>query len=119
MGQKIGAGVVFAIVGATLIILGVGYLGLAIATALAPSLGVAGGYAVAGGIFVGPPFLWALVTLLVTRKPAPKPAVQQAQNSLWMALFAAIAKETPWIAIIGTGLVAAAELFLVSRKKKA
>jgi hypothetical protein len=117
VGQKIGAGAVLAIIGVTLIILGVGYLGLALATALTPSLGAAGAYAVTGGIFVGPPFFWALIALLVTRKPAPKPIMRQAESSLWMALFAAIAKETPWIAIIGTGLVAAAELFLLGRKK--
>jgi hypothetical protein len=35
-----------------------------------------------------------------------------------MALFAAIAKETPWVAILGAGLVAAAEIFLSSRTRK-
>jgi hypothetical protein len=34
-----------------------------------------------------------------------------------MALFMAIAKETPWVAIVGAGLVAAAEIFLSRRKK--
>ena len=120
MGQKIGAGAVLAIIGITLVVLGVGYLGVAIATALTPSLGPAGAYAVTGGIFVGPAFFWALLTLLLTRKPPPpsKAELGSAERGLWTVLFAAIAKETPWIAIVGAGLVAAAEIFLSSRRKK-
>jgi len=45
----------------------------------------------------------------------PKPIV--VPGNLWMALFAAIAKETPWVAIVGAGLVAAAEIFISRRKK--
>jgi hypothetical protein len=118
VGQKIGAGAVLAIIGITLVVLGVGYLGIAIATALTPSLGAAGAYAVTGGIFVGPAFLWAIITLLLARKPRPKAELGSAERGLWTVLFAAIAKETPWIAIAGAGLVAAAEIFLASRKKK-
>ncbi|HUO89372.1 MAG TPA: hypothetical protein VMU08_09375 [Rhizomicrobium sp.] len=115
MGQKIGAGVVLAIIGVTLMVFGVGFLGYAITAALTPSLGVAGAAAVTGGIFTGPPFLWAIAALLV-RRPPPKPAPIP-PGSLWMTLFQAIAKETPWVAIVGAGLVAAAEIFLVRRKK--
>ncbi len=118
MGQKIAASAVLAIIGLTLVVFGVGFLGYALAAALAPSLGVAGGAAVAGGIFVGPPVLWAIVTLLVTQRPPAKPALSTAQNGLWTVLFAAIAKETPWIAIVGAGAVAAAEIFLASRRRK-
>jgi hypothetical protein len=119
VGQKIGAGAVLAIIGITLVVLGVGYLGIAIATALTPSLGAAGAYAVTGGIFTGPAFLWAVITLLLTRKPPPPKAVLgSAERGLWTVLFAAIAKETPWIAILGAGLVAAAEIFLASRRKR-
>lgn len=119
MGQKIGAGAVLAIIGITLIVLGVGYLGVAIATALTPSLGAAGAYAVTGGIFVGPAFLWAIITLLLTRRPpAPKAELGSAERGLWTVLFAAIAKETPWVAVIGAAMVAAAEIFFATRKKK-
>ena len=120
MGQKIGAGAVLAIIGITLVVLGVGYLGIAIATALTPALGAAGAYAVTGGIFVGPAFFWAILSLLLTRKPAPPPKTElgNAERGLWTVLFAAVAKETPWIAIVGAGLVAVAEIFLASRKKK-
>lgn len=119
MGQKIGAGAVLAIIGITMLVSGVVFLGIAIAAALAPSLGVAGGAAVAGAVFVVPAFVWAMLALLLTRKPPPPtPVVGSAQNGLWTVLFAAIAKETPWIAIVGAGLVAAAEIFLSSRSKK-
>ncbi|MBL6939789.1 MAG: hypothetical protein ISS15_11325 [Alphaproteobacteria bacterium] len=119
MGQKIGAGAVLAIIGLLLLILGVGYLGMAVVTALTPALGAAGAYAVTGGIFVGPAFFWAILTLLLTRKPPPQKAeLGSAERGLWTVLFAAIAKETPWIAIAGAGLVAAAEIFLATRKKK-
>jgi len=118
VGQKIGAGAVLAIIGITLIVLGVGYFGIAIATALTPSLGAAGAYAVTGGIFVGPAFLWAIITLLLTRKPPPKAELGSAERGLWTVLFAAIAKETPWVAVIGAAMVAAAEIFFSMRKKK-
>lgn len=119
MGQKIGAGAVLAIIGITLIVLGVGYFGIAIATALTPPLGAAGAYAVTGGIFVGPAFLWAIITLLLTRRPPPpKAELGSAERGLWTILFAAIAKETPWVAVIGAALVAATEIFLSSRRKK-
>ncbi|MBV9043863.1 MAG: hypothetical protein JO348_12745 [Alphaproteobacteria bacterium] len=120
MGQKIGAGAVLAIIGITMVVLGVVLLGYSIVEALTPSVGVAGASAIAGGIFVGPAFFWAMITLLMTRKPAPpkKMEIGSAQTGLWTVLFAAIAKETPWIAIAGAGLVAVAEIFLATRRKK-
>ncbi|HXC53969.1 MAG TPA: hypothetical protein VNU97_01615 [Rhizomicrobium sp.] len=106
---------VLATIGLLLVAFGVGFLSYALAAALTPTLGVAGGAAVTGAVFVGPPVLWASVTLMLASKPKPKPLV--APNGLWTVLFAAIAKETPWIAIAGAGLVAAAEIFLASRKR--
>lgn len=105
---------VLALIGVALIFFGVGFLAYALACALTPALGVAGGAAVTGAMFVVPPFIWAVI-MLALRRPAPKPIVPP--GSLWMALFAAIAKETPWVAIVGAGLVAAAEIFLSRRKK--
>jgi hypothetical protein len=116
MGQKIGAGVVLAIIGVTLMVFGVGFLGYALTAALTPPLGVAGAAAVTGGVFVGPPFLWAIVALLM-RRPPPRPAPIP-PGSMWLTLFQAIARETPWVAVVGAGLVAAAEIFLVRGKRK-
>jgi hypothetical protein len=115
MGAKAAAAAVLALIGVALIFFGVGFLAYALASALTPSLGVAGGAAVTGAMFVVPPFIWAVI-MLSLRRPKPKPVI--AANGLWMALFAAIAKETPWVAILGAGLVAAAEIFLSSRSRK-
>jgi hypothetical protein len=115
-GMKVGAGMVLAIVGLTLMVVGVGFLAFSIDAALTPSLGIAGAAAVTGGIFVGPPFFWAIIVLLLRRPPPPKHTPPP--SGLWLTLFAAIAKETPWIAIVGAGLVAAAELFLATRRRK-
>jgi hypothetical protein len=117
MGARIAAMSVLAVIGLLLVVFGVGYLAFALATALTPALGVAGGAALTGGIFVGPVFLWAVIFLLLRRPPPPKPAAP-ANNGLWMALFAAIAKETPWIAIGGAALMGAAEIFFARRKSK-
>lgn len=116
MGVKVAAAMVLALLGVMLVFFGVGFLAYAIATALTPSLGVAGGAAVTGAIFVVPPFFWAVIILTLRRAPAPKPAA--APSGLWLTLFAAIAKETPWIAIVGAGLVAAAEIFLAARRPR-
>src|SRR5882672_8587719 len=87
---------------------GIGLLGMALAAALVAWLGTVGGYAVAGVVFLVPPLIWAVVTHL--SRPRRQ---QQAPNSdLTRVLFAAVAKETPWVAIVGAGLVGAANLFL-------
>jgi hypothetical protein len=92
---------------------GIGLLGMALAAALVAWLGTVGGYAVAGMIFLVPPLLWAIVTYL----SRPRRSQQQAPNSdLTRVLFAAVAKETPWVAIVGAGLVGAANLFLNRNK---
>ena len=46
------------------------------------------------------------------RKPPPQPA----NNELTKVLFAAVAKETPWVAIVGAGLAGAANMFLNRNK---
>jgi len=115
MGAKIAASAVLAIIGLLLVVFGVGFLSYALALALTPYLGAAGGAAVTGAVFVGPPVLWAGLTLM-RAPPKPKPA--PAPSSLWMALFAAIAKETPWIAIVGAIVIAAAEMFFGQRSRK-
>ena len=113
---KIAAVATLAVIGLLLVVFGVGFLAYALALALTPALGVAGGAAVTGAIFIGPPLLWASLTLMLASKPKPKEH-KIPTGGLWTALFAAIAKETPWVAIIGTVLVGAAEMFLNSRRK--
>lgn len=93
---------------------GVGLLGMALAGALASALGVVGGYAVAGAVLLAPPLLWALITRLSqARKPPPS-----ADNELTRVLLAAVAKEVPWIAIVGAGLAGIANMFLNRNKSR-
>ena len=115
MAVKIAALAVLGIIGGLLLFFGVGLLAYGLASALAPALGVAGGAALAGGVFVVPPFVWAIIILLMRRPPPPQQAA--ASNNLGLALFAAVAKETPWIAILGTGALALAQMYLGKRKK--
>jgi hypothetical protein len=118
MAVKIAALAVLGIIGGLLLFFGVGLLAYGLATALAPALGIAGGAALTGGVFVVPPFVWAIIILLMRRPPAPAPQpAAAASNNLGLALFAAVAKETPWIAILGTGALALAQMYLGRRKK--
>ena len=116
MAAKIAAAAVLAVIGLLLVVFGVGFLSIALAMALARYLGVAGGIAVTGAVFVGPPLLWAAVTLMTSPKPKAKQAART--DGLWTALFAAIARETPWIAILGAVLVGMIEMFFAGRRKK-
>jgi len=91
---------------------GIGLLGMALASALVAALGTVGGYAVAGVAFVLPPLIWAVVIHLSRPRKQPPPV----NNELTRVLLAAVAKETPWIAIVGAGLAAAANMFLNRNK---
>ena len=93
---------------------GIGLLGMALAGALANALGMVGGYAVAGVVLLTPPLLWALITRLSQPRRSPQPA----ENELTRVLLAAVARETPWIAIIGAGLAGAANMFLNRHKSR-
>jgi hypothetical protein len=94
---------------------GIGLIGLALTSALVKALGPVGGYALAGGILLVPPLLWAVVTHL-SRPKKPVPAPNDASNQIMRVLFAAVAKETPWIAIVGAGIAGAANMFLNRNK---
>ena len=115
MFARIGAKVVFAMIGMALIFFGVGLLGLAIATALAPRVGAAGGYAIAGGIFAGPPLLWALIVSM--RGPRRDKPIT-GKGEMMASIFSALARETPWAAVVGASLVGIANLFLNRHKNK-
>lgn len=91
---------------------GIGLLGMALASALVAALGTVGGYAVAGVAFLLPPLIWAVVIHLSRPRKQPPPV----NNELTRVLLAAVAKETPWIAIVGAGLAAAANMFLNRNK---
>ena len=94
---------------------GIGFLGLALCTALVRLLGIPGSYALVGALFVIPPLVWALVTI---NRPCPAKTPDSGSDKVARALLAAVAKETPWVAIIGAGIAGAAEMFLNRRKTR-
>jgi hypothetical protein len=115
MGMRLVAKIVLGLICAALVFFGVGLLGYAIAVALTPALGLAGAAAIAGAIFVVPPFLWALLTAAL--RPARKPTMSGGNAELLTAMITGLAKEVPWIAIVGAGLAGVAELILKRKKR--
>jgi len=85
---------------------------MALAAALIATLGTVGAYAVAGMVLLVPPLI--LAAILGLSRPRKKPA--PVNHDLMRVLLAAVAKETPWIAIVGAGLAAAANMFLNRNK---
>ena len=92
------------------IFFGIGLLGFALAHALVNAFGVAVAYAIAGGTLLAIALvLLAFMALSRPRKPPPA-------SELTKVLLAALAKETPWMAIVGAGLASAAKMFLNRNK---
>jgi len=92
--------------------IGICLAGAAVAAALAQLLGTVGGYALAGAIFLLPPLTWAAIIHLSRPKRPPPPI----NNDLTKVLLAAVAKETPWVAIVGAGLAGLVNMFLNRNK---
>jgi hypothetical protein len=112
MFSRLTAKAVLAAIAIAMAFFGIGLMGMALASALVQWLGPVGGYALSGAILLVPPLVWALVTHFTKpRKPPP-----QQGNELTRVLLAAVAKETPWVAIIGAGLAGAANMFLNRNK---
>ncbi|MDB5734703.1 MAG: hypothetical protein JWN16_1340 [Alphaproteobacteria bacterium] len=112
MFSRLTAKAVLAAIAIAMAFFGIGLLGMALASALVKLLGPVGGYALSGAVLLLPPLLWAVVTHLSRPKKPPQPPA----NELTRVLLAAVAKETPWIAIIGAGLAGAANMFLNRNK---
>jgi hypothetical protein len=108
-GRLIGKAVFIAII-LSAVFFGIGLLGLALAHALVNAFGVAVAYAIAGGALLAIALiLLALMALSRPRKPPPN-------SELAKVLLAAVAKETPWLAILGAGLASAVKMFLNRNK---
>src|SRR5215831_7551375 len=103
---------ILAAAGMAMAFFGIGLLAMALASALAKTLGVTGGYALAGAVLLVPPLIW----VIVKRSSRPKKRAGTADNELTRVLLAAVAKDTPWLAIIGAGLVGAANMFMNRNK---
>jgi positive regulator of sigma E activity len=98
---------------AAMVFFGIGLIGLAVATMLAAKFGVAGGYLIAGGILLLVPILWIII--LFASRPRKKP---QDKNDFVNSIFTVLARETPWAAVAGAGLIGIATLFLNRNKTK-
>jgi hypothetical protein len=112
MFARLTAKAVLAAIAIAMAFFGIGLLGMALAAWLVKAIGPVGGYALSGAVLLVPPLLWAVVTHLSRPRKQPAPA----NNELIRVLLAAVAKETPWIAIVGAGLASAANLFLNRNK---
>ena len=112
MFARLTAKAIWAAVAIAMAFFGIGLLGMALASALVAALGTVGGYAVAGVAFALPPLIWAVVIHLSRPRKQPPPV----NNERTRVLLAAVAKETPWLAIIGAGLAGAANMFLNRNK---
>ena len=98
---------------AAMMFFGIGLIGLAGATALAATLGVAQGYLIAGAILVAIPLLW----LLIKFASQPRKKLEE-KPDFATSIFATLARETPWAAVASAGLVGIANLFLNRHKNK-
>lgn len=112
MFARLTAKAILAAVAIAMAFFGIGLLGMALAAALVAWLGTVGGYAVAGMAFLVPPLIWAVITHLSRPRKQPAPA----NNELTRVLLAAVAKETPWLALVAAGLAGAANMFLNRNK---
>ena len=112
MFARLGAKLVLLAAAIALVFFGIGLILVGIATALTPLVGPAWGDVIAGAIFVLPPLIWALAAM-ATR---PKPQINPGARQLAAAILTALAKETPWVAVVGAGLTGLANMFL-SRNK--
>ena len=112
MFARLTAKAVLAAIAIAMAFFGIGLLGMALAAWLVKAFGPVGGYALSGAVLLVPPLVWAVVTHLSRPQKQPTPA----NNELTRVLLAAVAKETPWIAIVGAGLASAVNLFLNRNK---
>jgi hypothetical protein len=62
-----------------------------------------------------PPLFWAVAVCIARPRRAPP---SSGGRDLMNSIFAALARETPWAAVLGAGLVGMANLFLNRNKAK-
>ncbi len=117
MFARVGAKMLFLVIAVALVFFGVGLIGFAIAVAFTPLVGRAWANAIAGAIFLLPPLLWAII-VMSTRPARPAMADNPGVRQITTAIFTALAKETPWVAVVGAGLLGVANLFLNRNKSR-
>ena len=117
MFARLSARAVFLGAAVALIFFGVGLIGLGIAAGLEPLVGPAWADVITGAIFLLPPLIWA-IAVLSTRPRRSALADNPGARQVMAAIFTALAKETPWVAVVGAGLVGVVDLFLSRNKSR-
>jgi LPXTG-motif cell wall-anchored protein len=119
MGAKLAGGVLMGIVAVALIFTGVALAGYALTMALEPSLGMAGGAAVAALLLLFP-ILCALVAIAFVQASAARRRREERGKETEEAIISILsflAGDKPWIAVAGAALVGAAGYFMRGRRK--
>ena len=115
MFARIGAKLLLLVAAAALVFFGVGLLALGLASALVTQLGIAGAYALSGGIMLLVVLAGTGIAALVKpRRPPPPPP-----GAFATLLLGALAKDLPWAAVISAGLAGLTEMVLTRRKPPA
>lgn len=110
MFARYGARFLMMVAAAALVFFGVGLLGLALASALVTQLGVAGAYAMTGGIMLLTVLAgMGINAMMRPRRPPPPPP------GLAGVLLGALAKDLPWAAVISAGVAGLADMLLKRR----
>src|SRR5512146_564293 len=117
MFARLGAKAVLLGTAVALVFFGVGLIGLGIAAGLEPLVGPVWADVIVGAIFLLPPMIWA-IALVSSRPPRPALADNPGARQIMAAIFTALAKETPWIAVVGAGLAGVVDLILSRNKSK-
>jgi hypothetical protein len=115
MFARLSAKAILLAAGIALVFFGVGLIGLGIAASLEPLVGVAWADAITGALFLLPPLIWAIA--IISIRP-PRQEAPAGSRQIMAAIMAAVAKETPWIAVVGAGLAGVANLFLSRNKPR-
>jgi uncharacterized membrane protein len=119
MGAKIAGGVLLGIVAVALIFTGVALAGYALTMALEPSLGIAGGAAIAALLLLFP-VLCALVAIAFVQAAAARRKREERSKDTEEAIISILsflAGDRPWIAVAGAALVGAVGYFMRGRKR--
>jgi hypothetical protein len=115
MFARLAAKALFVAAAAALIFFGIGLLGVALASALAASLGVTGAYAVAGAVLLLLALtIVGLMALMKPRRPPPPPP-----GAFVTMLMGALAKDLPWAAVLSAGLAGITEMLLKRNRHRA
>jgi hypothetical protein len=115
MFARLSAKAVLLAAGIALVFFGVGLIGLGIAASLEPFVGAAWANAITGALFLLPPLIWAIA--IISIRP-PRQEANAGSRQIMGAIMAAVAREKPWIAVVGAGLAGAANMFLNRNKTR-